>query len=248
MSAAIILSLQTKPESSLLASSPISVDTSQEGDMALLNWWSVTDSSEQLTGQLEDFEHWLEKQNMVFNLYLLLPRQALSFHQVEVPAGVKRSAQQLIPVLVEEQLAQDLDQVQIHYTGQDVDLEESGVNVAVCDRTWFEQLQEVFKSSKVRLQACLPDMICSQDHKTNGAIVNDNILANLPAPTEQDYIQWPAELSIQNEESVRFFNQLKQSNWNMVIPERAQLGELGWIVIGCFAAAGLHLLNLYLAG
>lgn len=230
MSAAIILSVQ------------------QDTEMAL-QWESITSDSQQHTGSLEEFQVWLEQQKQLFSLYLLLPQEVLSFHNVAVPEGVKRNAQQLIPVLVEEQLAQDIDQVQIHYTGKEVDVDAEGVNVAVCDRAWFDQLLSVFRSNKVKLQACLPESVCVKAQENKGATHSAMMgwMANLPKPSEQDQIQWPVRLSTQNEHGQRFFNQLRQSPWNMVRPEKAQLGDLGWIVIASLVAAGLYLLNLSLA-
>lgn len=241
MNAAIILSIQLNSDSAL-------------------QWQVITHDSQQHTGNLEDFDGWLAQQKQLFSLYLLLPQEVLSFHNVEVPQAVKRNAQQLVPVLVEEQLAQDIDQVQIHYTGKDVEPEQEGVNVAVCDKAWFEQLLEVVKSSKVKLQACVPESICVQAQENSGqenrgqenrGATQKGISAvtlNLPKPLAQDQIQWPTHLSTQNEHGQRFFNQLRQSSWNMVRPEKAKLGDLGWIVMGSLVAAGLYLINLSLAG
>ncbi|MDX1320764.1 MAG: type II secretion system protein GspL [Oceanospirillum sp.] len=49
------------------------------------------------------------------NLYLFLADELVSFHQVDVPEGVRRNLNKLLPVLMEEQLAQDIDQVAVHY-------------------------------------------------------------------------------------------------------------------------------------
>jgi len=241
MNAAIILSIQLNSDSAL-------------------QWQVITHDSQHHTGNLEDFDSWLAQQKQLFSLYLLLPQDVLSFHNVEVPQAVKRNAQQLVPILVEEQLAQDIDHVKIHYTGKDVAPEQEGVNVVVCDKAWFEQLLEVVKSSKVKLQACVPESICAQAQEKpgqgnqgqvhSGAAQNtiSDIVLNLPKPMAQDHIQWPTHLSMHNEQGQRFFNQLRQSRWNMVRPEKAKLGDLGWIMMGSLVAAGLYLVNLSLSG
>lgn len=227
MSAAVILSLQLDSEKPL-------------------SWLLVDDGNEGFSSDLDGFKDWLSDQKQVMSLYVLLPANAVSFHHVEIPAGVRRSANQLIPVLIEEQLAQDSDQVFVHFNGRIIDEPldegESDVNTLVCDKEWYELLKESLKSPKLKWQACVPVQIC-QFQQLEREPVNR---LPLPAPHHKDILIWPEDAAATEAAFQKLLSEFRLSPWNMIRPEKVSIGAGGEILTMLIAVAGLYLLNLWL--
>ncbi|MBB1485852.1 type II secretion system protein GspL [Oceanospirillum sediminis] len=227
MNAAVILSLQLDSEKPL-------------------SWLLVDDGHEGFSSDLDGFKDWLSDQKQVMSLYVLLPANAVSFHHVDIPAGVRRSANQLIPVLIEEQLAQDADQVFVHFNGrivdEPVDNRKPDVNTVVCDKQWYELLKESLKSPKLKWQACVPVQICRFQQSERQRVKH----LPLPAPHDEDVLIWPEDAVATEADFQKLLSELRLSSWNMIRPDKVSIGAGFDIVVMLIAVAGLYLLNLWL--
>ncbi|OOV87628.1 type II secretion system protein GspL [Oceanospirillum linum] len=207
-----------------------------------------------MQGDFSDFHGTLAAESPTVNLYLFLADELLSFHQVDVPQGVKRSIQKLLPVLLEEQLAQDIEQIGVHY----VDVQYDGsvpetmmCNTAVWDRQSLETLMARLKAPGqpdkenssahvIRLKACLPCSVCP--------LLDDAIRAQ-PRPDFWQIIpRIPTAHQLQaadRDDSVPLL--LEAHQWNLITPEQSEVSPF----VGVFAmgglAVGLYLLNQWLS-
>lgn len=208
-------------------------------------WQALTfeTDSHHYQADLAGFHDWLQAQKDQWNLYLLLPNEQFSFHHLEVPAAVKRSAQQLAPVLMEEQLAEDIDRVQLQYVANNTeDQTHPEVNIAACNKQWFEQLVACFKTDKTRLKACLPESICPELPVIR--TTSDRLLAELPTLPRHAQLPIPAKFQLAQPDTQQFLNALKQSPWNLVSPETSGSNPLHFLLLMVLVSAGLYLLNL----
>lgn len=205
--------------------------------------WTVLDEKNQFfSSDFEGFRQWQEEQSQPMQGYLFLPEQAVSFHYAQIPEGVKRSAAQLVPVLIEEQLAQDIDQVFIHFAGLSAEDDEQ-VNVVVCDQDWFDGIWHCLGVSQIKWQSCLPSQLCRPDGASEMmAAVSDR----LPSPVAADQLLWPDHLRLQDSGSLQFLAGLRSSRWNMIRPASASSGEVGWTVLAALIAVGVYLFNQWL--
>jgi general secretion pathway protein L len=88
----------------------------------------------------------------------VLPGRWLNFFQVELPKARGTMIKQALPFLLEEQLAQELDNIHIalptHYQGGEI------TPVAVINKERMQTLQAAFKGQNLNLQQAFPDWMC----------------------------------------------------------------------------------------
>lgn len=191
------------------------------------------------------------------NLYLFLADELVSFHQVDVPEGVRRNLNKLLPVLMEEQLAQDIDQVAVHYVEPSAHEEPladqepaSGVsNAAAWDRaslaSLVRQLKEPSSGERkgdIRLKACLPISACPS---------LDELITEQPRPDFWRLIpRVPVadQLQLQVSDAPgQFAMQLEGHRWNLMTPEQSEISPMYGVFAVGLLAAGLYLLNQWLS-
>ncbi|WP_417594643.1 type II secretion system protein GspL [Oceanospirillum sp.] len=207
-----------------------------------------------MQGNFSDFHETLAAESPAANLYLFLADELLSFHRVDVPQGVKRSLQKLLPVLLEEQLAQDIEQIGVHYVDAQYDDSVSETimcNTAVWDRQSLEALMTRLKAPgqpdkennnapTIRLKACLPCSVCP---------LLDEAIRAQPRPDFWQIIpRLPPAYQLQitgRTDNVAL--QLETHQWNLITPEHSEVNPmLGVFAVGMLAA-GLYLLNQWLS-
>lgn len=192
------------------------------------------------------------------NLYLFLADELVSFHQVEVPEGVRRNLNKLLPVLIEEQLAQDIDAVAVHYVepvnakgdvSEDVDGEETLLsNAVVWDRDSLQSLIDQLKNPtegvavNVRLKACLPVSACEGLSELSAVVPRPEFWQEVPRVPAVDQLQ----LSV-SEASDQLALRLEGHRWNLVTPEQNEISPLFGVFAVGLLAAGLYLLNQWLS-
>lgn len=187
---------------------------------------------------LKGFNDWLQEQSERCNVYLLLPIEQFSFHYLEVPDAVKRSAKQLAPVLMEEQLAEDIDRVLVQYVQSD----QFEVNVAVCNKQWLEQLVACFKTDKTCLKACLPEAVCAD--LPDIYYEAQSLLTAAPSLSTSVKLDVPESLTLSRPETQQFLSGLTYSPWNLISPEASEGNPLYILLIMLLLNLGLYLLNL----
>lgn len=189
------------------------------------------------------------------DLYLFLADELVSFHPLDVPPGARRNLQRLLPVLLEEQLAQDIDQVAVHYTGERPVSEDAAgqnpvVNTAVWDREALENLLQALKAvpeqagetCQLRIKACLPLSACPAAERLEDRPQPPAFWALIPRVPEQDRLPVqpagaPEQLALQ----------LQDHRWNLVTPEQSEISPWWGVGMLTLAAAGLYLLNQWLS-
>ncbi len=207
-----------------------------------------------MQGGFSEFHGSLAADSQAVNLHLFLADELLSFHQVAVPQGVKRKLQKLLPVLLEEQLAQDIEQVGVHYVETQNDATETETiisNTVVWDRQSLESLMTALKTpsptdkehtnaNDIRLKACLPCSVCPSLGEGTFAPHRPDFWQIIPRVPEVHQLQITGRT-----DNVAL--QLETHQWNLITPEHSEVNPmLGVFAVGMLAA-GLYLLNQWLS-
>ncbi|WP_086481226.1 type II secretion system protein GspL [Oceanospirillum sanctuarii] len=208
-----------------------------------------------LQGGFDSFQQHLAQKagtagDLPINLYLFLADELVSFHQVDVPEGVKRNLNKLLPVLMEEQLAQDIEQVAVHYVEQAVGDEDAVVsNAAAWDRDSFQSLiqqlknpAEAGRAGNIRIKACLPVSACEGLSDLSAAEPRPEFWQQIPRVPVADQLQ----LSV-SEAPDQLALRLEGHRWNLVTPEQNEISPLFGVFAVGLLAAGLYLLNQWLS-
>jgi len=228
-----------------------------------LLWFNLASNPQHASerGDFIDFHHWLEKKQVQAdsrhsNLYLFLAQELVSFHQVNVPEGVKRNVQKLLPVLLEEQIAQDIDEIAVHYVAEAINETEDDThaNTAVWDKKALAQLMGALKTSTgesggssrrhdIRIKACLPISACDglADMLPEYAVRADfwQILPQVPSDDR---------VALKHSDSGDQLNvQLESHRWNLVSPEQSEISPLYGVFALGLLAASLYLVNQWLS-
>lgn len=208
-----------------------------------------------LQGGFDSFHQHLARKTAAgteaINLYLFLADELVSFHQVDVPEGVKRNLNKLLPVLMEEQLAQDIEQVAVHYVEQaDGDDEEVVIsNAAAWDRDSLQSLiqqlknpAEAGRAGNIRIKACLPVSACEGLSDLSAVEPRPEFWQQIPRVPVADQLQ----LSV-SEAPDQLALRLEGHRWNLVTPEQNEISPLFGVFAVGLLAAGLYLLNQWLS-
>jgi general secretion pathway protein L len=97
-------------------------------------------------------------------LVLLVPAQALSWHRLKLPLGLKRSGAQLLPALqgmLEERLLQDVSKV--HFALQPNWASAQQVWVATCDKDWLQSHLAALDAVGLAVQRVVPEFCPAQE-------------------------------------------------------------------------------------
>lgn len=186
------------------------------------------------------------------NLYLFLADELVSFHQVNVPEGVRRNLNKLLPVLMEEQLAQDIERVAVHYVETQTDEDSDGVlsNTAVWDRESLQTLIDQLKYSaedsphtrQIRIKACLPASACDGLSDLSAAEPRPGYWQQIPRVPDTDQVRFSV-----SEAPDQLVLRLESHRWNLITPEQNEISPLYGVFAVALMAAGLYLLNQWLS-
>lgn len=250
-----------------------------------LFWFNLASNPQHtgVRGDFVDFHHWRAKkqaqtESRHCNLYLFLAQELISLHQVDVTEGVKRNLQKLLPVLLEEQIAQDIDEIAVHYVDAIPDADSDALladqpfsNTAVWDKNALAELIQALKNPvfeqstdaqgklevqnkteapSIRIKACLPisashgldEQLQALEEPQGPQKLKVDLSALLPRVPEPHRI---ALVSADDGEPLNL--QLENHRWNLISPEQNELSPLYGVSALAAIAAGLYLLNQWLA-
>lgn len=103
------------------------------------------------TEQLGDLTSYADQRPV----YVLIPTSDVLLTQVEVPPGASRQLQSMLPFLLEDELAQDVDALHISLLKQ----EGSIAYVSVVDKSSFEGWLEACQQAGINIKKVLPDSL-----------------------------------------------------------------------------------------
>lgn len=117
--------------------------------------WSTNQSEVIASGQLDSY---LQLEELVpyaqqRTTIVLLSSSDVVMTTVDIPAGAARQFESMLPYLVEDEIAQDADE--LHFSV----LEKSGQKASVCgvDQNWLSQILGQFKQLGIEIKKVLPD-------------------------------------------------------------------------------------------
>ncbi len=123
--------------------------------------WSPNQSAVIASGQLS---HRSEISTLVDyqqdrRVWILLSAEDVSFQSVILPKGAKRQLQKVLPYLLEDHLAQDIDDVHLHILG----LEQDMAHVVAVDHSWMTTWLSECESAGLTVSGCGIDVLCLPD-------------------------------------------------------------------------------------
>lgn len=100
-------------------------------------------------------------------VYALIPASDVLMTQVSIPAGSSRQLASVLPFLLEEELAQDVDNLHVHLLEKNGDL----AQVAVIEHRKMEEWLAALREAGIEIKAMLPDCLCLPhfDHSYSAA-------------------------------------------------------------------------------
>lgn len=134
--------------------------------------WSEQQKEVIACGDLADWEAISELAAYAENrrTIVLLSAASLVLTEVEIPAGASRQFEGMLPFLLEEDLAQDVEQ--LHFS---VLHKGSGqAHVCAVEKAWLERLLTAFRDIGCQIQAVLPDVLALPDVEGIAAVELDN--------------------------------------------------------------------------
>ncbi|KJY84100.1 general secretion pathway protein GspL [Vibrio galatheae] len=97
---------------------------------------------------------------------VLLSAESLVLADVEIPAGASRQLESMLPYVLEDDLAQDVDQ--LHFTI--LNKAQGRAQVCAVDSQWLEQLLMALKDIGCQIQKVMPDVLALPDHEGLSAV------------------------------------------------------------------------------
>ena len=119
--------------------------------------WSTSQQEVIASGELSSWEQlgeltpYAEKRSCI----ALLPGNECLIKRVEIPKGAARQFDSMLPFLLEDEVAQDIED--LHLTILDKDT----THATVCgvDRAWLSQIMDDFKQVNITVRKVLPDIL-----------------------------------------------------------------------------------------
>jgi general secretion pathway protein L len=105
-------------------------------------------------------------------LIVLLPASHVQNITVKLPTKFSRKLENALPFMLEEELACELDDVLLSLDQPKVIDEQHAIDVAICQRNWFENWLDILKSVELNPTRVLPDafLLPNFDHADYSAI------------------------------------------------------------------------------
>ncbi len=120
--------------------------------------WSPSQSAVIASGQLSHRAsiHTLVDYQQDRQVWVLLSAGDVSFQSVNLPKGAKRQLQKVLPYLLEDNLAQEIDDVHIHILGIEHDI----AHVVAIDHAWMKTWLAECQDAGLKVSGCGIDVLC----------------------------------------------------------------------------------------
>ncbi|HIF9278811.1 TPA: type II secretion system protein GspL [Photobacterium damselae] len=120
--------------------------------------WSPTEREVIASGQLPDSSHLgdLTEYAAQRPVYVVVPTSEMLLTQVTIPAGSSRQLSAVLPYLLEEELAQDVESLHVQLLKREKDI----ASVAVVEHSKMAYWLEQFKQHHFEVRKLLPDSLC----------------------------------------------------------------------------------------
>ena len=120
--------------------------------------WSPTEREVIASGQLPDSSHLgdLTEYAAQRPVYAVVPTSEMLLTQVTIPAGSSRQLSAVLPYLLEEELAQDVESLHVQLLKREKDI----ASVAVVEHSKMAYWLEQFKQYHFEVRKLLPDSLC----------------------------------------------------------------------------------------
>ena len=119
--------------------------------------WSTSQQEVIASGELSSWEQldeltpYAEKRSCI----ALLPGNECLIKRVEIPKGAARQFDSMLPFLLEDEVAQDIEDLHLTILDKDV----SHATVCGVDREWLKQALELFREANIVFRKVLPDTL-----------------------------------------------------------------------------------------
>ncbi len=101
--------------------------------------------------QLDELQPYAEQRTTI----ALLASQDVMLSDVEIPAGASRQFDTMLPFLVEEEMAQEVDD--LHFTVLSKDKETA--HISAVEYSWIERILKTFRDQGIEIKKILPDTL-----------------------------------------------------------------------------------------
>ena len=124
--------------------------------------WLVSNANETIaSGQLDNSLALEELSEKAKNreLVVLLPAAKVQLNTVALPTKFNRKLEAALPFMLEDELACELDDLLLSIGEPCMLGEKHAVQVAICQRSWFENWLQVLKTAELSPKRVLPDAL-----------------------------------------------------------------------------------------
>jgi general secretion pathway protein L len=134
--------------------------------------WSTEQQEVIASGEIAGWEHLDELVSYANQrpVFALLASNDVVLTQVDIPAGAERRLDTMLPYLVEDEVAQDVDN--LHFT---ILSKQSGkAQVCAVERAWIQAVLQRFSSCGMLIKRILPDVLALPVNENSSAAVIDH--------------------------------------------------------------------------
>lgn len=122
--------------------------------------WLVWSSNQQeviASGELSDWQQLDELKNYAEqrSIVLLLATSDVVLTEVDIPPGASRQFESMLPYLLEDEIAQDVDDLHFSVLAK----ERGKAQVCAVDRRWLQHALEAFRAQGLEVKRVLPDVL-----------------------------------------------------------------------------------------
>lgn len=142
---------------------------------SLIHWAKFGDGVQQEVGTAVSLSE-LAVQVELHQLIAWVPSEQLSFTTATIPAGQQRHIDKILPSILEDNLADDIDQ--LHFVTGSMSSDDE-LNVIVIERTQIENWLELFNEAGLKPQALLPDSLAIPLHEQQWSLYVDGDVSQL---------------------------------------------------------------------
>ena len=196
---------------------------------APIQWavWSLTQNAATESGELISWEDLSEIKELAEQrqITLLINAKDVILSEVEIPAGAARQLEGLVPYLLEDDVAQDVEE--LHFSV----LSKKAQNAYVCgiSRTWLSEILAEFRELGLEVKRVLPDVLAlpSEEGYLSAAAFDDQWLVK-----KGDYLGVAVDASwleaLKNSDWVKSEDEYLPLNSHSALPEMAELDGQKW--------------------
>lgn len=196
---------------------------------AAIQWavWSLTQNAATESGELTSWEDLSEIKELAEQrqITLLINAKDVILSEVEIPAGAARQLEGLVPYLLEDDVAQDVEE--LHFSV----LSKKAQKAYVCgiSRVWLSEILAEFAELGLEVKRVLPDVLAlpSEEGYLSTAALDDQWLIK-----KGDYLGVAVEASwlevLKNSDWVKAEDEYLPLNSRSPLPEMAELDGQKW--------------------